>query len=345
MSKELMIPSDSLTPEIFTHEKKNVTALLTVVKKKVDEFKVDISTEESRKEAKDFAKKINRSKTAVDDMGKEHVAKLKELPNKIDAQRKLFRDGMDGYKDEILKPVLEWEEEEDARIKEHEALINHIIFLGDDAIDRWQEQSIDYIKAGVPVIEEYKERDWEEFKTRADQVITESIEKIETAIQKRKQYDAEKKELEELRKHKAEQERLEQERIHKEQQAKLDAERIEREKLEAEEARKRAEAELAEAKQKAAEDAKRAEEARIAAQEQAKKDAEEAARKERERIEAEQEKQRQEQEKREADQKHNQTIHEEIMKSLTDQGVDYNIAGEFLKLLQANLIPHVAINY
>jgi hypothetical protein len=117
-SKELMIP-ENITPAIFTDEKKGITELLKSVGTKVVAFKGDISTEEGRKETKDFGKLINRSKTAVDDMGKEHVAKLKELPKQIDAQRKLFRDGMDEYKDQVLKPLTEWQEVEDKRIAKH----------------------------------------------------------------------------------------------------------------------------------------------------------------------------------------------------------------------------------
>ena len=38
-------------------------------------------------------------------------------------------------------------------------------------------------------------------------------------------------------------------------------------------------------------------------------------------------------------------VHKKIMDALLKEGVEYNQAGEFLKLLQANLIPHVTINY
>lgn len=38
-------------------------------------------------------------------------------------------------------------------------------------------------------------------------------------------------------------------------------------------------------------------------------------------------------------------VHKKIMDSLLKEGVEYNQAGEFLKLLQENAIPHVSINY
>ncbi len=348
-----MIPND-ITPAIFTDKKKGVKELLETVKKKVDAFKGDLSTEESRKEIKDFAKKINRSKTAVDDMGKEHVAKLKDLPKQIDAQRKIFREGMDEYKDKVLKPLTEWEAVENERIAVHEGNIAEIANAGDVS---WRVMCIDAIKDRLAELQRAKATDWQEFSERANQVISESIEKAETAIAEREIYDKEQAELEALRKEKAERDKrdyeeklkteaAEKERLETERKAKEKAERLEREKKLVEEAEQRAKAELKAAKQKAIDDAKRAEIAKIEAKKQAEADKEAAVVREHEKVAAEEKAKADAQAKLEANKKHKSKIHNDIGIALSSQmGLDPTIASELIEWISLGKIPHVSIRY
>lgn len=356
MTKELMIPND-VTPGIFTDKQKGIKELLEAVKKEVDAFKGDLSTEESRKEIKDFAKKINRSKTAFDDMGKEHVAKLKDLPKQIDAQRKLFREGMDDYKDKVLKPLTEWQEIEDRRIAKYEEYIATIIKSGELSSRDWQLLDADGMQKMLEEMGSQSTIDWQEFSERANQVIPEAVEKIETAIAKRKEYDKEQAELEALRKDKVERDKRDYEQklkddavkaaaLETERKAQQDKERVANEIKLAEAAKEKAEAELAASKQKIIDDAQYAAAAKIGAKKQAEAEAEAAVVRERERVAAEQEVERQKELEREANKKHKAKIHNDIEVALSGQmGLDNDLVASLIEWISLGKIPHVSIRY
>ena len=70
-------------------------------------------------------KSLAQTKTYIDKEGKAVVDKLKELPKKVDASRKIFRDELDALSTDIRKPLTEWEAQEKAR-EEAEALKKQI---------------------------------------------------------------------------------------------------------------------------------------------------------------------------------------------------------------------------
>lgn len=336
MSKELMIPKN-LTPEVFTTG--GIEPLLNDIKSKVLNFNADISTEEGRKEVASFAYKIARSKTAVDDMGKEYVAKLKELPKQVDAQRKLFRESMDELRDKVRQPLTEWETAEKERIKGLELAIGEIINAGNVSFERWQEFPVDLMKDRLKKIQAEKETNWQEFSDRAEQVISEAIEKIETAISKKETYDNEQAELEQLRKEKAEREKRDYEE-------KIKQEAAEKARHEAEE---KAAQEKAEIERKAREEVERIErekKAAIESQERAEREAKEAVEKERARVAEKEVRKQEEEQKRITDKEHKKKIHSEIEIFLSSQlGLDDNSSSAVVDALQLGAIPHITIKY
>jgi ABC-type Zn uptake system ZnuABC Zn-binding protein ZnuA len=63
----------------------------------------------------------SRSKTYIDNAGKDLVAELKALPKQIDESRRVVRERLDALKDEVRRPLTEWEAEQE-RIKAEEAM-------------------------------------------------------------------------------------------------------------------------------------------------------------------------------------------------------------------------------
>lgn len=61
---------------------------LSVIRAEIDGFIPDVSTRKGRDAIASIAHKVARSKTALDNVGKELVAELKDIPKKIDAERK-----------------------------------------------------------------------------------------------------------------------------------------------------------------------------------------------------------------------------------------------------------------
>lgn len=116
--------------ELVVIEKKNaldvfsdpnaIEPLLAKIEKEANAMVVvDLSSDKSRKQIASAAYKVAQTKTYIDNIGKDLVADLKELPKRIDATRKIARDRMDALRDSIRKPLDEWEAEQ-ARIAAEE---------------------------------------------------------------------------------------------------------------------------------------------------------------------------------------------------------------------------------
>lgn len=54
-----------------------------------------------------MAHKVARSKTYIDNAGKDLVAELKALPKQIDESRRIVRERLDALKDEVRRPLTE----------------------------------------------------------------------------------------------------------------------------------------------------------------------------------------------------------------------------------------------
>lgn len=79
--------------------------LFNSLKSQSDGVVFDMSDKKSRDECASLAYKISRSKTAVDDYGKELVADIKAKVKVIDNKRKQWRDACDALRDEIRAPL------------------------------------------------------------------------------------------------------------------------------------------------------------------------------------------------------------------------------------------------
>lgn len=87
------------------------------VKDKIDEFKANpppLSTEKGRKQYASMARKVSSFKTALDGMGKDLVDELKDIPKKVDLERKRIRELLDQWRDDVRKPLDDWQAEQDA---------------------------------------------------------------------------------------------------------------------------------------------------------------------------------------------------------------------------------------
>src|SRR3546814_4956942 len=89
---------------------------LDMVRAEIDGFSGDVQTKKGRDAIASIAYKVAKSKTYLDGVGKELTDSAKELPKKIDATRKLVRDTLDAWKDEVRKPLTEWEQAEESRV-------------------------------------------------------------------------------------------------------------------------------------------------------------------------------------------------------------------------------------
>ncbi len=296
----------------------------------------DVNTKKGRDAIASQAYKVSKSKAAVDNHGKDLVAGIKAQAAAIDRDRKAWRDQCDALRDEIRKPLDDWEQAENDRVAKHQAVIRAIHSLhGENILNKESHE----IKGYIFDLEKLEvDSSFEEFEQEAKIAKFETLEKLRTALAAREKYEAEQAELERLRKEQLEREQRERdERIAKEaaDKARIEAEakalaeqrRVEREKREAAEREARL----------------------IAEKEEAELRAQQAAVMERQRIEREQaakeEAERKAEEARLANVEHMRSINQEILNKLCAIGLDEGQAKAVITAIARNQIPHVSVKY
>lgn len=314
---------------------------LAKIREEIDGFTPDVSTRKGREAIASIAYKVARSKTALDNVGKELVAELKEVPKKIDAERKRMRDLLEGWQEEVRRPLTEWEEAEEARKAKHQAGIDQInLRLECRDLDAAELKSNITWLEGMAIGAE-----WEEFETEAARAKDKALAALRDALVVREKYEAEQAELAELRRKLAEQEQ-------KDREARIAQEAAEKAQREAE-AKAQAERDAAAQRERDLElRAERAKRAELEAQqraEQAERDAqakaEQAAAAERKRQADEQARIEAEAKAREADKAHRAAINRAALEAFMAGGMPEECAKQAITLIAKRCIPHITISY
>ena len=218
----------------------NLDGLYNIVETKARALVADVTTKEGVSQIKSTARQIASIKKRVDDLGKDVVAELKDLPKQIDANRKKWREDMEALQDEIRRPVTEIENRQ-KEIEEIRATHGKLALSGSEEI-----------KAALETLDkiELTGDKWKESLEDAAAAVTAEKGALEVMLNAALKKEAEARELEELRK-----KQEEAERIIREQKIREEAERKAREEAEARAAAEKArlEREKAEAERKAAE--------------------------------------------------------------------------------------------
>lgn len=314
----------------------------------------DVTTKKGRDAIASQAYKVSKSKAAVDNHGKDLVAGIKAQAAVIDRDRKVWRDQCDALRDEIRKPLDDWEQAENDRVAKHQAVIRAIHSLhGENILNKESHE----IKGYIFDLENTEiDSSFEEFEQEAKIAKFETLEKLRTALAAREKYEAEQAELERLR-------QAELERQQKERDEDIARQAAESARLEAE---RKAQAEREQAEKLARESAEREarlqaeKEAALLREEQLKRQAEEQAKQaeiakqqaiEAERLRIEQEAQakaeaeRKAEEARLANVEHMRSINCEILNKLCEIGLDEDQAKAVITAIAKNQVPHVSVKY
>lgn len=306
---------------IFTN-KEQLDPLLEKIETEARSLVPDLTTKKGRDAIASMAHKVARSKTYIDNAGKDLVAELKALPKQIDESRRIVRERLEALKDEVRRPLTEWEAEQE-RIKAEEAMnaLHAEALEMNEEFDRQRAAQIEADHEMALLMNDKFDRDREEQRRQAEQAQRERDERLKQEAAEQARRDAEAK-------HKAEIEAA----ARREAEEKARAEMAERQRIEAEQraAREKQEAEARADREKAAAveaerlKAKQAEDARLAEQ---KRIADEQA-------------------KREADVKHRKTVGTNIVNALTSHtSLTREQAIEVLTALKDDLIPCAKIHY
>ncbi|WP_220703828.1 hypothetical protein [Citrobacter braakii] len=318
---DLVVIEKSSAMAVFTNNEQ-LDPIIEKIEKEARSLVPDVSTRKGRDAIASMAHKVARSKTYIDNAGKDLVAELKALPKQIDESRRIVRERLDALKDEVRRPLTEWEAEQE-RIKAEEAARvkaeedrkkfesdHEIALLMNDKHDREvAEKKAEEERQRIAHEEELKRQAAEQAKREAEEKAA-----AELAAAKKREEDAIAARAQAELLAKQAQERAEQEA--KDAAAKAEAEK--KAAIEAEQRKAQEEADRIKREAEAKEAARLAEEKRIA----------------------------DEKAKREADVKHRKAVGTDIVNALTtNTSISREQAIEVLKALMDDLVPRTQINY
>lgn len=329
---DLVVIEKSNAMAVFT-SKEQLDPLLEKIETEARGLVPDLTTKKGRDAIASMAHKVARSKTYIDNAGKDLVAELKALPKQIDESRRIVRERLDALKDEVRRPLTEWEAEQERIKVEEEMNAWHGEALEMDAeFDRQLAARREADHEMALLMNDKFDRDREEQRRLAEQAQRDREEQIKREAAEHARREAEEK-------HRAELEAA----ARREAEARAATDRAEREAREAQERTAR----LA---QEAREQAEREKQAAIEAeqrkaQEEADRIKREAEQKEATRL-AEEKRIADETAKREADVKHRKAVGTDIVNSLmANTSLTREQAIEVLTVLKDGLIPRAKINY
>lgn len=299
---------------VFTN-KAEFDPILDKISKEARSMVYDINTAKGRSEIASMAHKVARTKTYLDGLGKELVDELKEVPKKIDESRKAMRDFLDALKEEVRKPLDDYEAEiarlaQEALAKDEAEKLarqletDHELALFMDAeFNRVRDEKIALFKAAQEAAAKLAEQQRIEREAR---IVAEAEQRAKDAAELKAKQERELAERQIL-------------------EAKLNAERAEREKLEA---------------------AERAERDRKLALEQAEKDKQNAIEAERKRAIDAKAAEDEAIAKREANKAHVAKINNAALSAIVENtSLSSEQAKEVIIAIAKSLIPNVEINY
>ena len=318
--------------DLVVIEKKNAMAVFTnndqldplieAIEKEARSLVPDVTTKKGRDAIASMAHKVARSKTYIDNAGKDLVAELKALPKQIDESRRVVRERLDALKDEVRRPLTEWEAEQ-ARIAAEKA--------AEEERQRIEAEQ----KAALEALKKQIETDHEMALLMNDAFDREQAEKKAEAERQRIAHEEEIKRIAAAAAAREVEQRAQREREEaalREAALKAQAEQAERDRIAAEQ--------KAEADKQAAVEAERRK-----AQEEADRIRREAEQREQARL-AEEKRKADEQARREADVKHRKTVGTEIVKALlANTSLTRDQAIEVLTAIKDGNIPHTGISY
>ncbi len=325
-----------LAPSIYVEN--GLDKFLEQIREGVNEVP-DLSTAKGRARIASLAAQVSRSKTAVEKPGRDYLKRLKEQPKVVEAELRRFVTECDQLRDEVRRPLTEWEDAEKARSEALQQRLVDLRALADviDVAGNYLPSADiqDRIQVAKSVV---LDESWQERAAEAGVAKDSTIQQLEASLAVAQKREHEAAELERLRKEAEEKARLEREEtIRREaaEQAKRDAEA-------------KAQAGIDAAARREASEKARAEEAerqRIETEKRATREKEEAVAAERRRQEEEQKRIADEEARRAADKEHRRTVNRQVIADLVKQGIPIEWAEKCLVSFASGKVSGQTIKY
>lgn len=202
-SQALAVVDNTVTGVTVFANAQGVDDILAKVRKEIDATPRDISTPAGRAAIKSLARKIARTKTGLDDLGKDLVAERKREINTVDAERRRLWDELEALQKDVRKPLDDYEASEKTRTDGHEAALTAIANV---AVFLEVEPTSDELRSALVKLDTMRAdgRAWQEFQARADLAFADAFRSLNSKLTITAQREKEKAELEEFRRQEAE---------------------------------------------------------------------------------------------------------------------------------------------
>jgi hypothetical protein len=363
-----------LTPaELFKPE--TISQIVEKIKQLSTEAVPDLTTPTGRKKVASLANKVARSKTFLDNAGKQLVATWKEQAKAVDIERKKMRDSLDTLKEQVRRPLTKWEAAETVRLTSIRERMQDF----EDVPEIYENSSAVELAGHIARLEKISLVGLDEFAEVATLKKQVLILSLQQRLNARKRYETDQAEIQRLKKEaaerdaenarlKAEKERADrEERIAKdaanralkeaEAQARAQAAKVEAEKQAAITKQREAEEEVERMKQQRIADEAAAEkreidrvanDKRVAAEAEQTRlsDIAQAEERERSKIANAQAKAKADEAARQADEAHREAVNEQVAASLHQVvGVGKEAAQEVVRQAASGAIPNLIIIY
>ena len=348
----IVLPPPDSVRTVFTTPQ-GLEPYLQQIRAHLDTFEADVSTKKGRDAIASTAYKVAKGKTALDNLGKALVDEMKREPAMVDAERKRMRDLMDQWKEEIRKPLTDWEEAEEARQALHKAGVEWFQLRAKEHHDL----DLQELRSSLAEVEgKVVDAAWEEFEAEAHRAKAKAVEALAAAVAAREKHEAEQAELAKLRAEAAAREQKDREeriareaaeRSQREAEAKAQAEReaaIKRE-AEAAAAAERRELELKLQAERAEREKAEAQQREAQARAGSERKAAEAVAEEQRRVAAQAAADAKEAERRESDKAHKTAVNRAALDAFVQGGMTEECAKLAVTLIAKKAIPAVSITY
>lgn len=271
----------------------------------------NLDTAKGRARIASLAAQVSKSKAAIEKPGREYLKHIKELPKKVESELREFVRACDELRDEVRKPLTDYENEEKARVQGHLNEVGKISELSELGADS---EEIEKILISLESMK-FDETVCQEFLTGYKEAAENAVNRLKERLESAKAAEAQQAEIDRLRKEAEENAR-------KEREERIAREAAERERLESIRREERLKAETERLEREKKEAIERAEREKEAAEVRAKKELEESAERERLRIAEEQRKAQEEDLKRQQDKALRNRVNREVFQLLVDAGID-----------------------
>ncbi|MBB3144888.1 chromosome segregation ATPase [Phyllobacterium trifolii] len=331
-----------MTAETFTNDEE-FEKLYSAVKEAVSKHVPDTSTKTGRDAVKSLAYKVAQTKVALVKQGKALTEGWRNQTTKVNAACNTIEERLDALRDEVRKPVDDWEKIEEDRVDAHKEKLQSLIDLSKVGLGR---TVAEYRELLATAEQTQLGATWEEFAAQASLAREDAIETLTRMLKIAEKQEADAAELEKLRAKDAEREAADAERLAAENAAKAEAEQAEARKVEderiANEARQKA---LDEAAERVADAERKAAKADADAK-QAIADAAAKVEDDRRKAADEQAAAEAEQKRRDDDKAHRQTVNRAIVSELVDcSDITADQAQQIVIAIVSGLVPNVTLKY